>query len=191
MDCTSLSIDSFVLLSQPSSVGLFRFSFVKFNILQGYAFVNTFLKIFLFIFNIFIELAYFYNFRHIYVYYLSFFKKEKRKGQRARRCRGYVTSHAPSVKSPEGLSTDDGCRRIKPKKLPRCFAMLHPPKAQGLSVDDGCRRIQPKKETVWSASCQTGSFLVFAWLVTRQTDYYISSHRNHPLPGGSHGCPVR
>lgn len=32
----------------------------------------------------------------------------------------------------------------------------------GLSSDDGCRRNKPKKEPVWLASYQTGSFLVLS-----------------------------
>ena len=45
--------------------------------------------------------------------------------------------------------------------------------------------------SVWLASYQTGSFLAFACLVTRQTGYCTDSRRNRPLPAGSHGCPVR
>ena len=78
-----LSFYRFFCASLPTfSVGLFRFSFVKFNIIQGCVFVNTFLKIFLFIFIIFTQLLYFYNFRHISMYYLSFLKR-KGKGRAA------------------------------------------------------------------------------------------------------------
>lgn len=73
-----LSFYRFFCTSLPTfSVGLFRFSFVKFNIIQGCVFVNTFLEIFYFIFNIFTVLAYFYIFRHFIMYCLSFSPSKK------------------------------------------------------------------------------------------------------------------
>ena len=50
----------------------------------------------------------------IYCLYILCFLKGKGEGPPLPGVR--VTGHAPSVKSPEGLSTDDGCRRIKIKR---------------------------------------------------------------------------
>ena len=70
-----LSFYRFFCSSLPTFfVGLFRFSFVKFNIIQGRVFVNTFCEIFLFIFIIFVMYIYFCNFRYFSTYYLSFKK---------------------------------------------------------------------------------------------------------------------
>ena len=80
-----LSFYRFFCTSLPTFfVGLFRFSFVKSNIIHACTFVNTFLEIFLFIFNIFIVLVYFYIFRQFSIYFLSFLKEiGKGKGRAA------------------------------------------------------------------------------------------------------------
>ena len=102
-----LSFYRFFCTSLPTFfVGLFRFSFVKSNIIHACTFVNTFLEIFQFIFNIFIVLVYFYIFRQFSIYFLSFFEREWQ-GQRACRCRGKCNE--PCQHPPKALT---GFRRM-------------------------------------------------------------------------------
>lgn len=102
-----LSFYRFFCTSLPTFfVGLFRFSFVKSNIIHACTFVNTFLEIFLFIFNIFIVLVYFYIFRQFSIYFLSFFERDWQ-GQRACRYRGKCNE--PCLHPPKALA---GFRRM-------------------------------------------------------------------------------
>lgn len=95
-----LSFYRFFCTSLPTFfVGLFRFSFVKSNIIHACTFVNTFLEIFLFIFNIFIVLVYFYIFRQFSIYFLSFLK-EIGKGKGRAATGESVTSHASIRQKP-------------------------------------------------------------------------------------------
>ena len=199
MDYTSLSIDSFVLLSQPSLLGC-SVSLLLSLIYYRVVYLSThFLKYFN-LFSIFLLGWYIFTFFDIFRHIFCLFQKKKKERAKGAPLPGIrVTSHACIRQKPCGLSADDGCRRIKSKKLPlpgeQAPQMLrHALSAKspnGLSADDGCRRNKPKKEPVWLASYQTGSFLVLIRLVTRQTGYYTGLHRNRPVPGGFHGCPVR
>lgn len=165
MDYTSLSIDSFVLLSQPSLLGC-SVSLLLSLIYYRVVYLSTYFFKYFSLFLIFLLYFHIFTIFDIFLYIICIFsvfflkKWERAKGAPLPGVR--VTGHAPSVKSPEGLLTDDGCRRNK-----------------------------PKKEPVWLASYQTGSFLVLIRLVTRQTGYYTGSHRIRLVPGGFHGCPVR
>ena len=118
--------------------------------------------------NILIYFQYFYCvgiFLHFLIFFdifSVFFRKEKGKGRAA--AKGSVTSHA--------------CIRQKPW---RAFVGWR------LSPYKGKKTTTPW----WASSPLSGSFIAFAWLVTRQTGYYTGSRRIRPGPGGFHGCPAR
>ena len=137
MDCTSLSIDSFVLLSQPSLLGC-SVSLLLSLIYYRVVYLSTHFFKYFSLFSIFLLCWYIFTIFDIFRHIFCLFGKEKGKGRAA--AGGSVTSHviriktkrrsptgeqapqmlrhALSAKSPNGLSTDDGCRRIKAKKLP-------------------------------------------------------------------------
>lgn len=115
MDYTSLSIDSFVLLSQPSLLGC-SVSLLLSLIYYRVVYLSTHFFKYFCLFSIFLLDWYIFTIFDIFRHIFCLFEKEKGKGRAA--AGESVTSHALSAKSPGGLSADDGCRRNKPKKEP-------------------------------------------------------------------------
>lgn len=149
-----LSFYRFFCTSLPTfSVGLFRFSFVKFNIIQDPVFVNTFLKIFLFIFNILDVFLYFYIFRHILIYFSVFLAKT---------CRCRDTCNEPGEQAPH-LACLPGYAMLQLSKAHR--AGFRKPTAVAVSRQENNRTLVSKLPIVRFFPCLGMARYTANWLL--------------------------